>query len=132
MEQVATRPLTARFFTHWLPVLAYISVIFVLSAQPNLKPPITFTNSDKFYHTLEYLGLGVLLQRAVRDAVFPRGLLFAAGVAWLVGASIGASDEFFQSFIPGRDSSVFDWLADAKGVALAQLIVLWFANEEGH
>ena len=30
----------------------------------------------------------------------------------------GATDEFHQSFVPGRDSDVLDWVADTLGAAL--------------
>ena len=43
--------------------------------------------------------------------------------------AVGASDEIFQSFVPGRDSSVYDFLADSGGVLLAQLLYLFFARD---
>jgi VanZ family protein len=38
--------------------------------------------------------------------------------------AVGACDEKFQAGIPGRDSSVYDWLADTTGALLAQLFAL--------
>lgn len=32
---------------------------------------------------------------------------------------IGALDEWHQLYVPGRDASVFDWLADEAGTVLA-------------
>src|SRR6266436_1096633 len=57
------------FMRYWLPVLVYLTVIFSLSAQPNLRPPFEFQNSDKLCHLLEYGGLGLLLGRAVRGGL---------------------------------------------------------------
>ena len=113
----------------WLPVLVYVTIIYSLSAQPNLKPPIRFPNADKFYHLLEYFGLGVLLARALRATLRVRVPLFAAMMALGIGMTIGASDEIFQSFVPGRDSSVFDFAADSIGVMIAQLVYLFFAHD---
>ncbi len=98
-------------------VLAYVLLIFAGSSIPSLTPPgPEFLPKDKIAHFSEYFILGVLLFKGVgwtvsrhREATF--GFLFA------VGASIGALDEIYQSFIPGRTMSIFDWMADAIGVA---------------
>jgi VanZ family protein len=42
--------------------------------------------------------------------------------------AVGASDEFFQSFIPGRQSDIFDVLADVLGGAIAQLVYVTFVR----
>jgi VanZ family protein len=119
----------ARWALTWLPVLVYVAIIFTLSAQPYLAPPFRFRNGDKVAHTLEYGGLGVLLVRAMRSRRgWDRPL--AAGLAALViGLGIAAADEKFQSFIPGRDSSLFDWMADAGGLILGQLAYLAMRRE---
>ena len=114
---------------YWLPVLVYLTVIFSLSAQPNLKPPLRFKNSDKLYHLIEYGGLGLLLGRALRAGLGARGAL-AAGAGTLVLTSlVGAADEIFQRTIPGRESSVLDWSADTAGAALAIGLLLWLARD---
>jgi len=110
----------ARFARDWLPVLLYLTVIFVVSAQANLKVPLPFPNSDKVCHLLEYGGLGLLLARALRRG----GPVGAAtgGAAQLLGMIAGAADELFQRGVPGRVSSPYDWAADTAGLALAILI----------
>jgi VanZ family protein len=120
----------SRLFTRdWLPVLVYVSLIFFLSAQPNLQPPLHFENSDKLMHLLEYGGLGVLFARALRDNFPARSWVFTSLLALGAGLVIAAGDEYFQSFIPGRESSVFDWLADGTGLTFAQLAYLAFARD---
>ena len=125
----ARRGFFDRFMRYWLPVLVYLTVIFSLSAQPNLKPPMRFQNSDKVWHLLEYGGLGLLLGRALRSGLGGRAALAAAGAALAIGSVIGAVDETFQRSIPGRESSVLDWAADTAGVTLAQGLILWLALE---
>jgi VanZ family protein len=126
-----TLPPRRRFFVqflfYWLPVLLYITTIVVLSSQPNLQPPLKDT--DKFWHALEYLGLGILMARAIRSSMRVREPLFAALIALAFCILIAAGDEYYQSFIPGRDSSLYDLLADAAGGALSQFIYLWFARD---
>jgi VanZ family protein len=114
---------------YWLPVLAYVSLIFVLSAQPGLRPPVTFQNSDKVAHLIEYGVLGLLLVRALRATLPSRSWLFTSMLAIGLGLGIGAGDEYFQSFVPGRDSTVFDWLADGTGLTFAQLAYLAAARD---
>lgn len=113
----------------WLPVLFYVCLIFALSSQPNLKPPMDFKYSDKLAHTIEYGILGLLLARAVRATAQLEWPLTAALLALSLGMIVGISDEVFQSLIPGRDSSAFDFLADTSGLALAQLIYLAFTRD---
>ena len=105
----------------WLPVLAYVCLILTLSAQPHLKVPLNFNHADKLCHLLEYGALGFLLARALRGTLRVRRPALAAMMAIVIGSAIGAGDEYFQSFVPGRDSSVYDWMADTTGVILAQI-----------
>ena len=117
------------FARFWLPVLAYVGIIFALSAQPNLQPPFRFQNSDKFAHLAEYFGLGVLLVRALRATDSLSDAVRGGLVALLIGMSIGASDELFQSTVPGRESSVRDFAADCGGLVVAQLAYLLIRRE---
>ena len=41
---------------------------------------------------------------------------------------MGASDEYLQSFIPGRQCDIFDLLADMLGGAIAQLVYVTFVR----
>jgi VanZ family protein len=120
-----------RFRRYWLPVLAYVALIFTLSAQPGLHVPGEFEYRDKLAHLLEYGGLGWLTYRAARNtwpqAAFVRRALLAA----VTVSALGASDELFQSRIPGRDSSVYDWAADSLGASLAQLLGLTLDKRRG-
>lgn len=130
---MARRPARVRFIIlflkYWLPVLVYVTAIFVLSAQPYLKPPIRFPNADKFYHLGEYLLLGWLLARAFRVSLRVPYPVMAAMMALAFGVLVGASDEFFQSFVPGRTCDIFDLLADTAGLVLAQMLFVALTHE---
>lgn len=120
------QPRTARFgpVGRWILVAAYVAIIFTLSAQPNLASPFHFLNGDKLAHTLEYGGLGVVLVLAIRGRMNWDRALFGGLAALTIGLAIGVADERLQSIIPGRDCSVFDWMADAGGLILGQLAYL--------
>ena len=128
-ERPPRRSFFRAFALYWLPVLLYVGVIFSLSSRPNLKAPLPFQNGDKVCHMLEYGGLGILMARALRANARVSSPLRAALVAVTVGAAIAAADENFQRLIPGRDSSVYDWMADVTGLVFAQIFYLLFARE---
>jgi VanZ family protein len=115
----------ATFARYWLPVLAYVALIFTLSSMPHLRPPFGFLNSDKVIHMGEYLVLGWLLGRGLRTV--PRfGSLLAGGLlAISLGAAVGCADELYQAYVPGRDSSALDWTADFLGLTLSQIGYAW-------
>ena len=98
----------------WVPALLYMAVIFVASAQPTVRLP-DFRESDKVSHLAAYAVLGGLLAYGgAQTGTGPLPLMIA-------GSLYGASDEFHQSFVPGRGPDVRDWLADTAGVILGVL-----------
>jgi VanZ family protein len=97
----------------WVPPLVYMLVIFYLSSESHPVPMIAEHVWDKLLHFLEYGALGALLYRALRGEglTATTALILAASAA----AAYGASDEWHQSFVPLRDSSIRDWLTDLLG-----------------
>jgi VanZ family protein len=55
--------------------------------------------------------------------------LTSALLAVAIGIGVGASDEFFQQFVPQRQSSVNDLLADATGLLFGQVLYLFVVRE---
>ena len=43
-------------------------------------------------------------------------------IVCIAAACYGASDEIHQMFVPGRDASVYDWIADCTGAFAASLL----------
>jgi VanZ family protein len=130
MPRGSRKPRTFRLFIHyWLPVLVYIVGVFSISAQANLTPPMPFVSMDKVYHLIEYAILGLLLARAASATFTSLAPLAIALVAISSGIVIGTSDEYFQSFIPGRESSGVDLMADTAGLALAQVAYRVFVRD---
>lgn len=73
-----------------------------------------------FCHFNEYLIFGVLLANALRSHMgWPAACLLALAVA----SGYGITDEFHQSFVPGRTVDVLDWATDTCGAALGAAIV---------
>jgi VanZ family protein len=129
MCDTARQGAKVQVFWYWLPVALYAGTIFYLSSQSHPEeqlPSILLEKvSDKVLHAVEYAGLGVLCYRAFRwgasRQVASHALLFA-----IVAASLyGMTDEAHQLFVPFRESSWKDWLADTVGAAIGALS--WWA-----
>jgi VanZ family protein len=110
------------FLRYWLPVLAYVTLIFGLSSIANLHPPVDWPNADKFAHATEYTLLGLLLARAFDGSRLLGSRFACLMLAVIVGFATGVFDELYQVHVPGRISSPFDFLADATGVVLGQIV----------
>ncbi|MEJ2208151.1 MAG: VanZ family protein [Anaerolineae bacterium] len=96
----------------WAVVLAWMGLIFFLSAQPDLPRPesdwLDLLISGGAHFGL-YGVLAFLLSWALGGS--GRGMALAFGLALLYGVS----DEFHQSFVPGRVPDVMDLLWDGLG-----------------
>ncbi len=103
----------------WGPAAVWAVVLFFLSAIPGLdRPPLLFSGEDLVVHILVYAGLGAGLAwaRARGGATPPHAALVVSGILY------GLSDEWHQSFVPGRDPSAADLAADTAGVLLGYSI----------
>lgn len=110
----------SRALYRWAPVLGWMAVIFFFSAQPGLPAllpsPIGHMVSITA-HIGEYLILGNLVLRAAVPSPHIPGLSTLIAL-WTVTVLYGTSDEYHQSYVPGRETSLLDLLADATGGVL--------------
>ena len=121
MCDVAQRGVRAQMLWYWGPVCGYAGLIFYLSSQPHPEqdlPSFVMLFSDKVLHAIEYALLGVLCYRAFRWGTNQSWGQQAIPLAVLLASFYGASDEVHQAFVPFRDSSWQDWLADTIGAAI--------------
>jgi VanZ family protein len=105
-----SKKIAYRVFAWTLP-LAYMGLIFWLSSKPSVPVPVWFAHQDKLFHFLEFNVLAFLLAHAVSSGSHKRRFWIAFGLT----ALYALSDEVHQNFVPGRDCSVWDWLADTIG-----------------
>ena len=108
----------ARRLVHWLPALLYMGLIFMLSSQSNLPAPYEFPESDKVFHVLAYVPLGFLMVYALSRSTSSNLIFFGAFLAFLYGVT----DEIHQYFVPGRDASALDVMADGAGAMIGSFI----------
>jgi VanZ family protein len=114
----APRPAWLGQTLRWGPAVLWAATIFVLSSFSSLPPPPSaFT--DKHAHFGAYGLLAVLLVWGLTDRAPARTTWTTAAAAVVLAALYGASDEWHQSFVPGREVSALDLAADAAGAAAA-------------
>jgi len=115
----------SKFFKYWLPVIICAILIFYLSSLTGKEIPGLFTGQDIIGHLTEYAILALLLSRALKayslKLSYNKRLLLACVIAIIYAAS----DEFHQSFVPGRDCSSLDLLLDAIGSLTGGLVYQW-------
>jgi len=115
--------LTGGFARYWLPVIAYVAMIFSLSSIHGSSVPNFFPGVDKLEHLLEYSLFGLLAGRAIRFTLGPTKRRLAASLGTMaLGAMVGALDELYQRGVPGRSSDVRDWITDVGAVAISVLV----------
>ena len=91
----------------------------MLSSQSNLPSPYEFPESDKVVHVLVYAPLGFLMVYALSRSTSSANLIFfGAFLAFLYGLT----DEIHQVFVPGRDASALDVMADGTGAMIGNFI----------
>lgn len=106
----------------WLPLLFTMGVIFFASHQPAVDLPnfgLWDVAFKKGGHFLGYALLGALALRAVLD--WQRPYLAAFIIVFLHAIS----DEFHQTFIPGRNGTPVDVLIDMCGALSCLLLLYW-------
>jgi VanZ family protein len=141
----------SRFLKYWLPLLIWLGVIFLgstslMSAEhtsrfivpillwlkPGMAPETTRSilfAMRKCAHVSEYAILALLLWHALRSGSALRAKISMLFSAVLLGcAVVAASDEFHQSFVKSRTSSVRDVLLDIAGALIGLLICASFAH----
>ena len=89
-----------------------MAAIFYVSA---LSEPLIPAGTDKSLHGLAYLGLAIVVVRAVVGGLPRRIDGWGATIAMVITVAYAATDEVHQMFVPGRSAEVYDLLADAGG-----------------
>lgn len=104
----------------WLPTAAYMVLIFYLSSKTGDE--VSIPTPDYVAHGLEYLVLSVLAGISLRKTTcLSWKNVFAISV--IIASVYGITDEWHQSFVPGRHATAADWLADTAGAVAGQAIL---------
>ena len=109
----------SRTLVLWIPVVAWMAVIFSLSSIPGKDiPDVKLPNFDKLVHITEYAILGILLIRAFSNSAANTSLIKLAIISVCISALYAASDEAHQYFVIDRTPDIMDFLADSIGAII--------------
>ncbi len=110
---------------YWLPVAIWIVIIFSLSAHPVPQASQIFWKDfifKKSAHIFFHGILALLIYRAL--IVSGKSQKQAIFLAIFLTFLNGVSDEFHQSFVPGRGPAVRDVVIDTFGASLAIFLAM--------
>ncbi len=109
-----------------MPVLLWMTIIFSLSAiESEDMEKIDIPNIDKFFHFIEYFVLGILLVRAFSNSFTKPNFIYILIASILISLAYAFTDEYHQSFVPGRTPDIFDVLSDIIGAAMGAALSLY-------
>ena len=113
---------TRRLLVYWGPVVVYCLAIFLQSSFSTPAAVPTFYMSDKLLHAAAYAVMAILFYRALGP--HPSGNTPVKRAVFSIAFTVlyGISDEFHQSFVPGRSPEWLDVAADAVG-AVAGVVI---------
>jgi VanZ family protein len=117
-------------FLYWLPAILWMTVIFSFSSRPSLHAS-DFQLQDflikKSAHFVEYFLLLLITMFSLSRAngLTGKKLIFTSLFICLIYA---ISDEFHQTFVPGRDGRPRDAMIDFGGSLTAGLLIYFKQN----
>ena len=119
----------------WLLAVGWMVLLWALSDRHTLGPAASlwgFPCGDKVVHGCAYGVLATLVHHAIRSTRPPLLSLGPVFFAFVFALLYGLMDEVHQAYVPGRDASALDLLADAVGAAIVCLaLILWTDRPRG-
>jgi VanZ family protein len=115
-----------------IPFFIWLIAIFIESSFPSdAYPKVDIFQADKIVHIGIYGLLGLLcyislIHQQKFETFYNNPLLWTV----LICSLYGASDEFHQYFVPGRDCDFFDWVGDTLGAILAVLVIKYYLQKK--
>jgi VanZ family protein len=134
-----SRSTTTFSWIRLLPMLGWMMFIFWASHQTETE----INDRSWVYQTFQFIGSYFPADKLVHGVVY--GILGSLGALamiyrpwlnWVICVIYGMSDEFHQSFIPGRSVEAMDVLADAVGAGVMIFLIFsmtrTICSQKGH
>lgn len=106
-----------KLITNWLPVVLWAAVIFYFSSLKQIKvSDFLFWDflPKKIAHVAEYAILYALIYRATNKNFI---------IAYILTVLFAATDEFHQTFVPGRTGTPLDLGFDSSGANISAYLI---------
>ena len=97
------------------------NVVFIIVASTIPSTGISVWHFDKFGHFCAYCSLSVLLFFAFKS-------IKTRTIAFLFSIALGCILEWIQSYIPGREMSIYDEIANVIGLLCGAIIYRYFKD----
>lgn len=120
-----TKILLKKLFKYYAPVFLWCLAIYIVSNRTVPKSSDFFWQDfviKKLAHIFEYGALSVLVYRAFTGSGIDKKKAGYFAVIFVI--IYGMSDEYHQSFVPGRQSTIRDVIFDGFGGGLA-IYFIW-------
>ena len=114
-----------RFIKYWLPVFIWLIIIFAFSNNPTVRASEIHWRDfsvKKSAHVIIYAILSTLIYRALKSNNVE--MKKTGYISVFLASFYGITDEFHQSFTPGRDPTFRDIIFDTIGATLA-IYFIW-------
>jgi len=113
----------------WILLIVYSILIFIFSSRPEIGVEQYFYGQDKVIHFLTYGIYAFLCLVALSDKILLLKL-FHYFLALALSVSYGIFNEIYQNFIPEREFSLGDILANSLGIITFLILVYAFQNKK--
>ncbi len=109
-----------------LPPLFWMAFIFLMSSRSTVPqtPGVSSQIAAAASHVVVYGILAILIARSLSHVTDRFTII--AGSTLALSVAYGISDEFHQSFVPGRYATVEDVLFDAAGATIGLILYRLF------
>ncbi len=109
-----------------MPWQLLLLAIFIQSSIGSIiMIDLGFSFQDKFLHFMVFGVLAFLMARSFKKSRFKLVNKYYHILAILFSSMYGVIDEYHQYFVPGRFSTVGDWVADLLG-AIVFIIIFYY------
>jgi VanZ family protein len=111
-----------------IPPFIWMAVIFFLSHQSTIAYPASL--DARIVSTLGHIGVFAVLAVLIWWALglCPLSLDRRAVLSVVLAILYGVTDEWHQSFVPGRMPDMMDIVADTFGATVAMILMTWLAR----
>lgn len=106
-------------FLKWIPSFIIFSISFYLSSQSTIEQMPTFSYADKIVHFICFGGLAFWVAFGCNSSENKKIKIL---LPTIIVSIYGIIDEFHQSFTPGRDATISDWIADTLGALFGSFV----------